>query len=177
MASHLLLSGLTIKTILELQKETTDRQAYPLWNNLDIGNASLQHANVPGLTTTQTLEGVAWDSAVVRDQMIYGKVKGLLKKLLPLGVRTSSLKFRAVNGGHRRLTFNFLPSNCKFINPYTFLGLMLRVKTTAATVLNQDARIHQPFLQAKVGADIDHIHFSWHVQFNERNPDFHMAKV
>lgn len=43
-------SGLSLKEILELEKETTDRQCYPLWSAIDLLNGSLLHANVPGLT-------------------------------------------------------------------------------------------------------------------------------
>lgn len=44
-------SGLSLKAILELQKESTDRQCYPLFNAVDmLGVPSLLHANVPGLT-------------------------------------------------------------------------------------------------------------------------------
>lgn len=48
-------SGLDIGEILELQRETTDRQSYPLFNTVDmeagLGAAvSTLHANVPGLT-------------------------------------------------------------------------------------------------------------------------------
>ncbi len=44
------LSGLSLKEILELEKETTDRQCYPLWNAVDMGVPSVLNANVPGLT-------------------------------------------------------------------------------------------------------------------------------
>ncbi len=45
------ISGLSLKAILELQKETTDRQCYPLYNAVDLlGVPTLLHANVPGLT-------------------------------------------------------------------------------------------------------------------------------
>ncbi len=43
-------STLTLKEILEIQKETTDRQTFPLWSAIDMSNGSLLHANVPGLT-------------------------------------------------------------------------------------------------------------------------------
>jgi len=43
-------SGETIKTILELQSESTDRQMYPLWSGIDMVGGSLQHVLVPGLT-------------------------------------------------------------------------------------------------------------------------------
>jgi len=44
------LSGASLKTILELQKETTDRQCYPLWNAVDMNVPGLLPAGVPGLT-------------------------------------------------------------------------------------------------------------------------------
>ncbi len=45
------LSGLTLKAILELQKETTDRQCYPLFNAVDkFGVPTVMPTNVPGLT-------------------------------------------------------------------------------------------------------------------------------
>ncbi len=43
-------SGLSLKEILELQKETTDRQCYPLFNAVDLNVPSVLHANVSGLT-------------------------------------------------------------------------------------------------------------------------------
>ncbi len=43
-------SGLTVKEILELQKETTDRQCFPLWNAVDMFEGSLLATEVPGLT-------------------------------------------------------------------------------------------------------------------------------
>jgi len=44
-------SGLSLKAILELQKETTDRQCYPLFNAIDLlGVPNVLPPNVPGLT-------------------------------------------------------------------------------------------------------------------------------
>ncbi len=43
-------STLTLKEILELQKESTDRQTYPLWSGIDLVGASTLSTNVPGLT-------------------------------------------------------------------------------------------------------------------------------
>jgi len=43
-------STLTLKEFLELQKEATDRQVFPLWSAIDMSNGSTLHANIPGLT-------------------------------------------------------------------------------------------------------------------------------
>lgn len=49
------ISGLDIGEILELQRETTDRQCYPLYNAVDmpsgvIGTTTVMPTNLPGLT-------------------------------------------------------------------------------------------------------------------------------
>jgi len=44
-------SGLSLKAMLELQKESTDRQCYPLYNAVDLlGIPTIMPTNVPGLT-------------------------------------------------------------------------------------------------------------------------------
>ncbi len=126
------LSGLTLKEILELQHESTDRQCYPLWNgNKMLGTGTVLPANVPGMTTNQQTEDVAWDPSVVKDQLRYGKLKALLRKQLPIGVRTSFMNIKKSN--HKRIKFGFLPSSAKFINPYTFLGLMVYFHKSSST--------------------------------------------
>ncbi len=170
-------SGLSLKEVVELQHESTDRQCYPLWNAVDMLDGSTMHSDVPGLTTTQVIEAVAWDSEIVRDQRRYGKIKGLLRKTLPIGIRKGRVNSRAnKGGGHTRFTINFIPSNAKFINPYTFLGCMIRLKQVSA-LATLDATVHQLLDIADVANDVEDIQFAWHCQFNERNPEFHMAKV
>ncbi len=49
------ISGLDVSEILELQRETTDRQAYPLYNAVDmlagvVGTTTVMPTNLPGLT-------------------------------------------------------------------------------------------------------------------------------
>ncbi len=169
-------SGLTMKEVLELQKETTDRQAYPLWNGTDLVSSSLLGTNVPGLTATQLIEGINFDSEVLRDQLRYGKIKGLLKKCLPIGFRTSFIKGRSVAGYSKRIKFNFTPSNAKFINPYTFLGLLVSCPTVVASNLI-DTTKDQLITPGDITDDTEAIHINFHVQYDERNPEFHMGKV
>ncbi len=171
-------SGLALKAILELQKETTDRQCFPLWNAVDMFEGSLLHAEVPGLTASQVQEACALDLELIRDQRRYGKVKGLLKKLLPIGIRRIYVKGNdAKTGGYKRIKINFVPSNAKFINPYTFLGFMIKIRPMATTVALTDPTNNQLSAIADTTADEVHMRCSWHCQFNERNPEFHMAKV
>ncbi len=125
---------------------------------------------------TQVIEAVAWDNEVVKDQMRYGKVKGLLKKLVPIGIRTATVRNTQPTGGRKTIKINFLPSNTKFINPYTFLGVMVRVRQMKA-IASLDVTNDQLGNIADTTVDLDPIFFAWHCSYNERNPDFHMAKV
>ncbi len=169
-------SGLSMKEVLELQKETTDRQCYPLWSAVDMFDGSTLHANIPGLTTNQVLEGVNFDQEVLKDQLRYGRIRGLLKKCLPIGYRSVYVRIRTVAGGSKRLKFRFVPSNAKFINPYTFLGLLINTPQVIATNV-MDPTLHQPVRIADVSSNGPSIICSVHASYNERNPEFHMGKV
>ncbi len=165
-------SGLSLKEIIELQKETTDRQCYPLSNTVDMkGPPSNYPTNVP---LSGLLESVAWDAALIRDQQRYGRLKGLLRKVLPLGIRTTFIN--TLRSTHKRIRFDFIPSNAKFINPYTFLGLLINVPdaTTVALHIPEDT---QDFLYSEITIEDIGVNMFLKVKFNERNPDFHMAKV
>ncbi len=170
-------SGLTLKEVLELQHESTDRQCYPLWNTVDMLDGSTLASNVPGLTGGQVQEAVVWDTEVIRDQLRYGKIKGLLRKILVGGLRTTSLRTYDKVGGHKKLTFRFTPSAAKFINPYTFFGIAIKQRQISATLAAHNNMENQPSDIFDIGADAGDINFSWHVHYNERNPEFHMAKV
>jgi len=169
-------SGLTMKAVLELQKETTDRQVYPLWSAIDMPNGSTVHAEIPGLTASQVLEGVNFDIEQMKDQLRYGRIKGLLRKCMPIGFRSTFVKPRTTSGASKRLKFRFTPSNAKFINPYTFLGLLISIPTTAGISL-LDPTVHSPIDQADLTVNTEYVICSVHVSYNERNPEFHMGKV
>ncbi len=169
-------SGLTLKEVLEIQKESTDRQVYPLWSAVDMNNASSLHSNVPGLTTNQTLEGVNFSQEQLYDQKRYGKIRGLIKKCMPIGYRRMYIRTNSVAGTRKKITINFTPSNAKYINPYTFLGLLVNLPVSVA-ISSVDPTIHQPVLFTDLTSDTELIAFSVHAQYNERNPEFHMGKV
>ncbi len=169
-------SGLTLKEVLEIQKETTDRQCYPLYNGTDLANPSSLPANIPGLTTNQLVEGISWDPEVLKDQRRYGRIKGLIKKCMPIGMRSVTLRGRSVAGYAKRITINFTPSNAKFINPYTFLGVVLYMPSNGA-INAWDKDIHQPVSDADLTSNTEYVIFAVHAQYDERNPEFHMGKV
>ncbi len=169
-------SGLSLKEIIEVQKETTDRQCYPLFDGDDVLTAaSLLPVGVPGLTATQEIEFVAIQPDVIRDQRRYGKLKGLIKKVMPIGWRTVNMNM--MKSRHHRITINFVPSNAKFINPYTFLGIAIYTHNAFAFV-GHDDYIHQPFGTGDITTtNTPHVFHYLKCKFNERNPEFHMAKV
>jgi len=121
----------------------------------------------------QNIEAIAWSAEVVKDQRRYGKLKGLLKKSLPIGIR--NVQYTDLTKPIKKITIRFNPSNTKFINPYTFLGLMINVPKATTGVL-QDIDIAQIYPDTETSASAQ-LGFTVKVTYNERNPDFHMAKV
>jgi len=122
----------------------------------------------------QLPEGVAWQPGIVKDQRRYGKLKGLLKKSLPIGIRTTTMNL--LKSHHKTIRINMLPSNTKFINPYTFLGLMVTLhQVDALATYDRDEDIL--FTTSGVTQNSLHCNFAVRCTFNERNPEFHMAKV
>ncbi len=170
-------SGLSVKEILELQKETTDRQCYPLWNGTDMQNANTMDAAIPGFTASQTMEGITFSKEVFKDHLRYSKLKELLRTFLPVGFRTKYCKASFDNGFHKRIKFDFVPSGAKFINPYTFLGLLVSLPQEAASTAVHDSSNHQPFVSGTVSSGTLGVLFLYHITFDQRNPEFHMAKV
>ncbi len=121
----------------------------------------------------QTWEAVAWDPAVVHDQRRYGKLKGLLRKSLPFGIRRVDMNL--LKSHRKRITITTIPSNAKFINAYTFLGLMIYVPKATTNAIRK-MHVNSPITDTEIGAQA-HATFTIQCKYNERNPEFHMAKV
>lgn len=113
----------TIGSILRLQKESTDRQCYPIFNTYDvdeqIANAANFDGNMPGLTTDQKLEHVVFDEDKFYNALQYFSISKALAK------RVGGLKWVTLTRQNpvRRFKIN-LRSKTKYLNPYTFFGLM-----------------------------------------------------
>ncbi len=118
------LTGSKVETIIKMQKETTDRQGYPLYNGVDMlaGVTGTQHSfpagTMPGLTADDKLEGLSLGTGAYYDNLHYGSNSGQTKKAqsglkwLTLSRRSPMKKIRI-----------HMKSGAKRMNPYTFLGV------------------------------------------------------
>ncbi len=164
-------TGDTIKSIIEMQDESTDEQAYPLWNGTKLfeGHGVLDAPSlIPGLSTNQQFEGVAWDREKFFDAHNYYSNKNMLKTV------TGRLKAHHVvepamphgqtiiRGGG---TYS-LPSACKSMNPYTFHGQLFSLPQVGDRT------------QLHLAADttpIEHLTITGFCRFFEYNPSFNFA--
>ncbi len=162
------LSGLDISEILELDSEATDRQAYPLWNDIDmpdmIGTAVADlPANVPGLDTGQSIEGVAFDENVYYNALNYFTNSGKLKKV------ASGLKWFVLTKDRPFKEFKiFVHSKTKFMNPYSFLGCLIHFPQADSVE------------QIPVAADttnVNHIRVDFAYRYYEWHGDFNFQRV
>jgi len=165
-----------IETILEMQHETTDEQAYPLWNGVKLyqGHRVINHpADVPGLITTQQPEGVAFDRELFFDAMQYYSNKEMLKQVcdrmqtIKMAHPTTPKQFGQWSiyreGGYHRS-----PSMCKFMNPYAFCGILFHVpqgSTEGQIIRTTDSTV------------VEHLTVQGHYRFLEFNPDFNFSRA
>ncbi len=166
-------TGDDIETILELTHETTDEQAYPLFNNTKLfeGAGTYDYdALVPGLTGTQQPEGVAFDKELFFDAQHYYTNKEMLRTV------TSRMRSHMVSEPivpHGRSVVRFsrtlsTPSLCKFQHPYTFCGQLFHVPQVGSR--------DQLHLAGETTA-IEHLTVKGWVRFFEFNPDFNTARA
>ncbi len=119
-------SGETIGTILEMTSEATDRQAYPLWNTVDmstrITGLNILPAAVPALTATQAIEGVAFSIETYYDALQYYTIANKLRNV------QSGLKWVMLTRQRpvRRFKINISGKN-KFMNQFNFFGAMVSI--------------------------------------------------
>ncbi len=170
-------TGDTIEDILELQHETTDEQAGPLFNNAKLfeGHKSGSfdyHADVPFLTTTQQPEGVGFDMEKYFDALHYYTNKEMLRQVTDRVMSFQiSVKDKNVPGRDKfiRHVQNVVPSMCKFQNPYTFCGGVFDVPIQGD--VNQIIPLVETLTQ------IEHLTILGRVRFNEFNPDFNHSRA
>ncbi len=165
-------TGDDIETILELQHETTDEQCYPLWNGTKLyegGGTYDYHADVPGLTTTQQPEGVAFDKEKFFDAMHYYTNKQMLKNVTG-GMRNHTISEPLVPHGRSIVTGGMRQVNsvCKSANPYMFCGELFHVPQAGSR--------SQYHLGAGVTA-VEHLTVKGFVRFNEYSPDFNFSRA
>ncbi len=168
-------TGSDVETILELTHETTDEQAYPLWNGTKLYEG--HHTEdlpvaVPGLTANQQPEGVAFDIATYYNSRKFYTNAGMIRQV------TDRMKTHYINGdisANIRTSDKMVSSYevirepmIKFQHPYTFLGKLFHVPL-AGTIR-----------QLQVGGSvtqIEHLTVLGRVGFVEYNPDFNFSRA
>ncbi len=154
--------------VLEMQTESTDRQGSPLYNNVKMiapvgGTAPTLHADVPGLTTNQNIEGVTFVPFDFYNALHYKTISGKLKTL------QQGLRWRTITKQHpifrTRIRLN---KTVKRANEYMFGGLLVGVPP-----INDVRQYH-------IGSEtsnITHAHCNVKYRYNEWNQFFNFRKV
>ncbi len=161
------LTSATPKTILELASESTDRQAYPLYSTIKMvesysGSATMD-ATYAGLTTTQVLETVAFTENIYYNSIQFYTIAEKIKKL------QRGLKWFTLTRQHPTKKFRiFVSGKSKFINPYTFMGVL--------THTPQVSTAYQTAVAGETTA-IPHVRVRAHIRYNEWNQNFDHDKV
>lgn len=160
-------SALATKSVLELQYETTDNQTYPLWSGTKVtekySGSFTYPAAVPGLTTNQIGETIAWNETQYYDMLHYYTNGGVLRKMQG-GLSYHTLTRQRPVKKHR---FR-INSKTKRMNLGTFFGIMVGTHKAGT-----DKQIP---IATEVSA-VNHLHFSLRFRFNEWNEGFDMDKV
>jgi len=144
------------ESILELTHETTDHQCYPLWSGVDLSNPSLLPTKVPGLTTDQKIESVAFDKELFFDAMQYYTNKNMLKTMI--GRMKSVLLKRDYPYSYASNNYNY--PIVKYMNEYSFCGILFH--------LPQVGQLDQFGLAADT-TNIGHVNISGKIRFPEWN--------
>ncbi len=161
------LSTAEIQDVLEMQTESTDRQGFPLYNNVKMvekyANSALLNAAQDGLTTTQVLEGVAFSENGYYDMLQYKTNAGKLK------VCQGGLKWFTLTRQRPIMQVSIkLRSKVKFMNPYAFLGVLCYVPQVGT---------HEQYPVAADTTNINHVGVSVVTRYNEWNQDYNMGRV
>ncbi len=166
-------TGADIEDILELTHETTDEQCYPLWNGTKLYETQGvmdYDALVPGLTTTQQPEGIAFDKEEFFDAMHYYTNKEMLK-LVTQRMKTHTIMHETVPHGNmfiKQSGTQSVNSLCKFQHPYTFCGQLFSLPQG-----NDKSQFH---IQTEL-TGTEHLTIKGFCRFYEYNPDFNFARA
>ncbi len=161
------LSQLETQDILNLETESTDRQGFPLWNDIDMpvvtAAFNILDVTVPGLDTTQAIEGVAFDPASHYNTLQFLTISGKYKTL------QGGLKWRTLTKDHPTEEIRFKFTNkTKRANEFMFAGMLIGVPPV------------DDFNQIPIAAEttnVTHVHCTLKYRYNEWNQDFNFKLV
>ncbi len=164
------LSGATVKSVLGMEYETTDRQGRPIYNASKMaekfaGSNDLWDQTGLGLTTDVGMEGVSFNRGTFYDALQYMKIAGKLKKCVG-GMKYFSL---TQNRPYRNFDVKIRPKN-KRMNEYNFLGVMLDVPT-------QSNPLQTPVATRDTTAATQYVDIDWATRYLEWHDNFDHGKV
>lgn len=158
------LTSITVGNVLEITKETTDRQSYPIYDGTDLtvkyaassdlGTTGMDFA----LTTDSKIENVMFDPELFYDALNYYTISEKLKKVQD-GLRWITL---TPNNPTKLIKFN-ITSNTKSMNPYTILAHMFYCPASGTKY------------QIPIGTEtsaISHLSIEYRCRFLEWNDNF-----
>ncbi len=164
------LSSIEIQDVLEMQRETTTNQGGPLYvaaTDLPVATAGdeLLGVNTPFLDTDVGIEAVAFSANIYYNALQFLTIKEKLKKV------QGGLKWEVLNADRPTIKKQiFIRPKVKAMNKFTYFGLLLHVPQHGET--DQIGTITRDYTAATQYVDV-----SWHIRYNEWNPEFNMSVV
>ncbi len=161
------LSNFQVKDVLEMQLETSDRQAYPLWNGTNIltkYTASSTYPNsVPGLTAG-VMQAVSFDPQAYYDMLHYMTNSG------KLGACQGGLRWHTLTPRFPFKNIRFpIPNKSKYQNEYNFFGVLFFYP-------RPDTEF-QTFVTGEVTASNTYLHVDMTVRYNEWHQGFDFERA
>ncbi len=164
-------TAVQVEDILELQHDVTNKDTYPLNSSVNLSAASDWPISTKpytevfgdwGLSVDLQYEGVAFDKELFFDAMQYYGNAGMLKK--SVGPMKTIMVTR--DRPYRYHSSNFTNPTVKRGNPYTFCGVLVHLPQANAA---------DQLMLASDTTNITHLDISFHVRFDEWNPNFDQA--
>ncbi len=113
-------TGFTLKEILELVVDDTNEEIAPLYDDTKLLNAWTMPTNQAGLTTTQVMENVGWDSSLFYDALkFYGNGRKISSVIGP--IRNVTVTRDRPYYYHSN---NFTNPRVKRMNSYSYCAVM-----------------------------------------------------
>ena len=160
-------STATVKSVLGLQYETTDRQAYPLWGGTKLDGDILEVGTaMPGMTANTNMENVSFAFGTYLDATQYLTIGPQMRALTGGG----RFKWRRVKR-RNAATWTFrrrVKGRVKRLNEYTFCGVLIYLP---------QSNEHMQLCQDSDTSTGNHIQINSRYFYNEWNTDFDMTRV
>ncbi len=161
------LSSTEVQDVLEMQTEATHKQGYPVWSGTDTvekyTDSDLLDTDEYGLTTNTNNEKIVFDPELYYDANQYMIIDKKLRNC------NGGLKWYTLTQKNpiKQIRFS-LPSKVKYMNPYTFYGILITVP--------QSGTKYQIPTAAETSA-ITHLHIGFETRYYEWHEGFNMDKM